>query len=177
MSEVRQQISALHTQPYVPDDLDLVVLAKMIEDSTISFKQLAKLTKSDQRTIAKRYERLKREGIVKRQTIQVDWSRLGLTATAFMGTATSRGDESRKELIDFVQHEPRVLQAYTTLGSHEYFMIVLDTNMERLRSEVCDQLEPLTMGLSTSVVVRSIKDPDHKGLLEYIRKTRKRITM
>jgi len=158
---------------YMPDDLDLLVLEKMIEDSTITFKQLATLTRSDQRTIAKRYERLKREGIVKRATIEVDWSRLGLTATALVGTATSHGDESRKELIDFVQHEPRVLEAYTTLGSHEYFMIVLDTNMERLRSGVCDLLEPLTMGLSTSVVVKSIKRPDHKRLLKYLRSTRK----
>jgi Lrp/AsnC family leucine-responsive transcriptional regulator len=160
--------------PYVPDDLDLLVLEKMIEDSAITFKKLARLARSDQRTIAKRYERLKKEGIVKRATVEVDWSRLGLPATAFIGTATPHGDESRKELFDFVQHEPRVLQAYTTLGSHEYLMIVLDTSMEKLRSEVCDQLEPLTMGLSTSVVVRSIKHPDHKGILAYVRAASKR---
>ena len=161
------------SQTYVPDDLDLLILGKMVEDSTITFKQLAKLAKSDQRTIAKRYERLKKEGIVKRTTIDVDWSRLGLTATAFVGTATSHGDESRKELISFIEHEPRVLQAYTTLGSHEYFMMILDTNMGKLRSEVCDQLEPLTMGLSTSIVVKSIKRVDHRGLLKYLRSTRK----
>jgi DNA-binding Lrp family transcriptional regulator len=174
LAEVKRSASVSWTQTYLPDDLDLLVLEKMIEDSSITFKQLAKLTKSDQRTIAKRYHRLKKEGIVKRATVEVDWSRLGLTATAFMGTATSHGDESRKKLFDLVQHEPRVVEAYTTLGSHEYFMIVLDTNMETLRSEVCDQLEPLTMGLSTSVVVKSIKNPDHKGLLEYLRDARKR---
>jgi len=155
----------------VPDALDLLIVEKMIEDSTMTFKQLAKLTKSDQRTIATRYKRLKKEGIVKRETIEVDWSKLGLTATAFMGTATSQGDASRKELIDFVLHEPRVLETYTTLGSHEYFMKVLDTDMEKLRSEVCDELEPLTMGLSTSVVVKPVKTTDHKGLLEYLRRT------
>jgi len=42
--------------------------------------------------------------------------------------------------------------------------------MEKLRGGVCDKLEPLTMGLSTSIVVRSIKRADHKGLLEYVRK-------
>jgi DNA-binding Lrp family transcriptional regulator len=158
----------------VPDDLDLFILEKMVQDSTITFKRLAMLAKSDQRTIAKRYGRLKREGIVRRATIDVDWSRLGLTATAFVGTATPHGDESREKLFDFTQHEPRVLEAYTTLGSHEYFMTVLDSTMEKLREGVCDQLEPLTMGLSTSVVVKSIKHPDHKGLLEYLRSTRKR---
>jgi DNA-binding Lrp family transcriptional regulator len=145
----------------------------MIEDSTITFKELAMLAKSDQRTIAKRYAHLKREGIVRRATIDVDWAKLGLTATAYIGTATSQGDESRKKLFDFIEHEPRVLEAYTTLGSHEYSMTVLDCSMERLREDVCNKLEPLTMGLSTSIVVKSVKRADHRGLIEYVRKTRK----
>ena len=173
MAGVKRHASVSSTNTYVPDDLDLFVLEKMIEDSTITFKELAMLARTDQRTVAKRYARLKMEGIVKRATIDVDWSKLGLEATAFIGTATSHGDESRKKLFEFIEHEPRVLEAYTTLGSHEYSMTVLDTSMEKLRGGVCDKLEPLTMGLSTSVVVRSIKRADHKRLLEYVRKTRK----
>jgi len=170
-------MSVPSTKTYVPDGLDLFILEKMIEDSTITFKQLATLAKTDQRTIAKRYEHLRAVGIVRRATIDVDWSKLGLAATAYIGTATSHGDESRKNLIEFIEGEPRVLEAYTSLGSHEYSMTVLDTSMEKLRGGVCDKLEPLTMGLSTSIVVRPIKRADHKGLLEYVRKTRKRTAM
>jgi DNA-binding Lrp family transcriptional regulator len=158
----------------VPDDLDLFVLEKLIEDSTITFKELATLAKTDQRTIAKRCERLRNAGIVRRATVDVDWSKLGLTVTAFIGTATSHGDETREKLLEFIQAEPRVLEAYTTLGSHEYFMTVLDSNMEELRAEICDKLEPLTMGLSTSVIVKSIKRPDHQGLLRYLKSVRRR---
>jgi DNA-binding Lrp family transcriptional regulator len=175
--KVKRRALASSTKMYVPDDLDLLILEKMIEDSTITFKQLAMLAKTDQRTIAKRYEHLKMEGIVRHATIDVNWSKLGLEATAFIGTATSHGDEIRKQLFEFIEHEPRILEAHTTLGSHEYFMTVLDTSMEKLRGGVCDKLEPLTTGLSTSVVVRSIKRSDHKGLLEYVRKTRKRTVM
>lgn len=172
----KRRVSFSSVKTYVPDDVDLFILEKMIEDSTVTFKQLAKLAKTDQRTISKRYERLKMKGVVRRATIDVDWSKLGLAATAYIGTATSHGDESRKRLFEFIEHEPRVLEAYTTLGSHEYSMTVLDTSMERLRGGVCDELEPLTMGLSTSVVVKSIKLADHKGLLDYVRKSRKHPT-
>jgi len=158
----------------MPDDLDLIILEKMINDSTITFKKLAAFTKTDQRTIAKRYERMKKMGIVRGVMLDVDWSKLGLEATAYIGTATSHGEEIRKKLFEFIEHEPRILDAYTTLGSHEYSMTVLDTSMEMLRGSVCDKLEPLTTGLSTSIVVKPIKHPDHKGLLEYVRKTRKR---
>jgi len=166
-------LSLLVEKSYALDDLDLFIVEKMIEDSTITFKELAVLTKSDPRTIAKRFEHLRRTGIVRGATIDVDWSKLGLEATAYIGTAT-RGEEIRQKLFEFIEHEPRVLEAYTTLGSHEYSMTVLDTSMEMLRAEICDKLEPLTTGLSTSIVVKPIKRADHKGLLEYIRKSRKR---
>ncbi len=174
LSRVRGSVSATSLGAYMPDDLDLFILEKLIDDSTITFKEMATLAKTDQRTIAKRYERLKNAGIVRRATVDVDWSKLGLTATAFMGTATSHGVEARERLLEFIQEEPRVLEAYTTLGSHEYSMTVLDSNMEKLRAEICDKLEPLTMGLSTSVIVKSIKRPDHKGLLRYLKSVRRR---
>ena len=176
MAGVKRRASVSSVKTHVPDDLDLFIVEKMIEDSTITFKQLALLAKTDQRTIAKRYAHLRDEGIVKRATIDVDWSKLGLGAIAYIGTATSHGDESRKRLLEFIEHEPRILEAYTTLGSHEYSMTVLDSNMETLRGGVCDKLEPLTMGLSTSVVVKPIKRADHMGLIEYVRKTHKRKT-
>ena len=72
---------------------------------------------------------------MRRATVDVDWSKLGLTAIAFMGTATSHGVEAREKLLEFIQEEPRVLEAYTTLGSHEYSMTVLDSNMEKLEPE------------------------------------------
>ena len=174
MSRVRRSISVPNLATYIPDDLDLFVLEKLIDDSTITFKEMATLAKTDQRTIAKRYEHLRKVGVVRRATVDVDWSKLGLSATAFMGTATSHGDETREKLLEFIREEPRVLEAYTTLGSHEYSMTVLDSNMEKLRAEICDKLEPLTMGLSTSVIVKSIKRPDHKGLLKYIKNVRRR---
>lgn len=173
MARVKRHPSGQNKQAYTPDDLDLLVLEKMIEDSTTTFKQLAMLAKTDQRTIANRYARLKREGIVRRATIDVDWAKLGLAATAFIGTATSHGDEIQKKLFEFIEHEPRIFEAYTTLGAHEYSMTVLDTNIEKLREGVCNKLEPLTMGLSTAVVVKPVKQTDHKRLIEYVKKIRK----
>ena len=174
MSRVRRSVPVSSLATYVPDDLDLFVLEKLIDDSTVTFKELAKLAKTDQRTIAKRCERLRNAGIVRRATVDVDWSKLGLTAMAFMGTATSHGDETRKKLLEFIQEEPRVLEAYTALGSHEYSMTVLDSNIEQLRAGICDRLEPMTMGLSTSIIVKSLKRPDHKGLLRYLKSIRGR---
>ncbi len=155
------------------DSVDLLILEKMLEDATVTFRQIARITHTDQRTIAKRFERMVKLGIVRRVTVDVDWSKMGLTANAYMGSTTALGEDQRKQLFDFIKNESRVIEAYTTLGSHEYFMKVLDRDIATLRTEICTPLEPLTV-LSTSIVVDEIKKPDFKGLLRYLHTPRKR---
>jgi len=106
-------------------------------------------------------------GVIKRATIDIDWVKLGLTATAYMGSTTALGEEDRKRLFNFIQREPRIVQAYTSIGSHEYFMKVMDHDIASLRSEICSSLESLTSGLTTSVLVNEIKKPQHEALLRY----------
>jgi len=154
-------------EPKRLDPLDLLILENMLEDSRITFKQLARIAKTDQRTIGNRFNRMLKRGVIKRATIEIDWKKVGLTATAYMGSTTSLGEEDRKRLFNFIQREPRIVQAYTSIGSHEYFMKVMDHDIATLRSEVCSSLEPLTSGLTTSVLVNEIKKPQHEALLRY----------
>jgi DNA-binding Lrp family transcriptional regulator len=157
-------------KPYDLDDLDLQILEKLLGDARATFKELAVSARSDQRTIASHFERMVKAGIIKRVTIEVDWSKVGLTTSAFVGSTTALGAEDVKKLFDFMRREPRVLEAYTTLGTHEYFMKVLDFDIATLRSGISAQLEPLTADLSTSVIVSPIKEPDFAGLLRYLKK-------
>jgi DNA-binding Lrp family transcriptional regulator len=159
------------SKSYALDDLDIVMLQKLLADASVTFKELAAMAKTDPRTIASHFERMKKLGIIKRMTVEVDWSKVGLTATAFMGSTTALGAEDVKKLFDFMRREPRVLEAYTTLGTHEYFMIVLDFDIATLRSGISAPLESLTADLSTSIIVDSIKAPDYAGLLRYLKKT------
>ena len=62
--------------------LDLAILGHLLSDGRIAFKELAKATGSDQRTVASRFQRLLKAGVIKSTTIEVDWSKVGLTATA-----------------------------------------------------------------------------------------------
>jgi len=158
------------SKQYDVDSLDLTILEKLLTNSRITFKELAETTKSDQRTIASRFDRMVKLGIVKRATIEVDWSRIGINATAYMGSTTTLGEEDRKKLFNFIRREPRILEADATIGSHEYFLKVLDMDIVTLRAEICTSLEPLTVDLTTSIATNSIKRPDYTGLFRYLRK-------
>ncbi len=158
---------AVGSKRYNLDSLDFLILEKMLANGRIAFKELAEMTRSDQRTIANRFDRMMKLGIVRRVTIEIDWSKIGLTATAFMGSTTALGEEDRRKLFDFIQGESRIIEAYTTIGSHEYFLKVLDLDIATLRSGICGPLEPLTVDLTTSVIVDAIKRANYGGLLKY----------
>ena len=150
--------------------LDLDILEHLTNDCRIPFKDLAKATGSDQRTIASRFHRLLKLGVIRHTTIEIDWSKLGLTATAMIGGRTSVGEDSRRNLIDFIKKEPRIVEAYTSMGTHEYLMRAVDKDITTLRNEVALRLEPLTSDVGSSLIVERIKTQDYKGLLKYARK-------
>ena len=150
------------------DALDLSILEKLLVNGRITFKELAKATRSDQRTIAARYQRLVNLGIIEAITVRIDWSKIGLTAMGIMGTGTLPGREERDKLLEYVRKESKVLEAFSTIGSYEYVLTVIDKDISVLRKEVAAPLEPLTAGLSTSLVVERLKSPDYSGLMRYL---------
>ena len=151
------------------DHLDLTILDYLLQNGRITFKQLAKATHTDQRTIASRYQRLVKLGILQAVTVQVDWSKVGLNAMAIMGTTTPQGEQERRKLMDYIKSECRVLEGFSAIGSHEYVLRVVDKDISTLRKTIAGPLEPLTASLDTSVVVEKIKSPDYKGLMKYLK--------
>ena len=153
------------------DALDLRMMELLAEDGSLSYKQLAEKLGVDKRTVSKHFEALKRNGAL-RITAEIDWSLIGVNAFAFVGTMTALGDEDVAKLYEFIKNEPRVIEAYSTLGSDEYFLVVLDRDLQTLREEVLRKLEPLTADLSTAIVSRRIKAKDHAAFLSFLREKR-----
>ena len=155
-------------EEFKPDELDLRILEYLVKDSGVEFKRLAEALKVDQRTIAKRVSRMK-EKMVFKTTIDIDWSRLGVRASAFVGSTTALGEKDVAKLIDFIRTDPRVVEAYATIGAHEYFLKVLEMDLQRLRNEVLRALEPLTADLAASVISSQIKQKDPSLFLRFLR--------
>lgn len=154
--------------PFVPDELDLMILEYMAKDADVQFKQLAKSLKVDQRTIAKRISRMKEEGVIKHK-IDVDWSRLGLVISAYVGAETGMGEEDVKRLYDYIRKEPRIIEAYSTIGDQEYYFKVMEMDLQSLREEVMRQFEPITAKLTSSIISSQLKRQDDVALIQFLR--------
>ena len=159
---------AIREPPYVPDELDLMILEYMAQDADVQFKKLAESLKVDQRTIAKRVSKMKEQDVLK-NTIEISWSRIGLGIAAYVGAETGLGEKDLVKLHEFIRKEPRVIEAYSTIGSQEYFIKILDSDLQSLREEVLMPLEPVTSKLTSSIVSSQVKQQDNVSLLRFLR--------
>jgi DNA-binding Lrp family transcriptional regulator len=156
---------------FIPDRLDLQILEYLSRDAGISYKDMAKAIGMDQRTVAKRIAIMKATGLI-RTTIDIDWPRIGIHANAFVGSSTAMGDRSAARLYEFIRGDPRIVEAYSTVGAHQYFLKVLESDLQRLRDEVLRDVEPLTAELSTSVISSEVKQKDFAPFLKFVRQNR-----
>ena len=159
---------AMREPSFVPDELDLMILEYMSIDASVEFKHLAEILKVDQRTIAKRVSIMKEKGIFN-HTIEINWSRLGIGISAYVGAETGLGEEDVRKMLDYIRKEPRVLEAYSTIGNQEYFFKVMETDLQSLREEVMTRFEPITAKLTSSIISSQIKRPDDVALLRFLR--------
>jgi DNA-binding Lrp family transcriptional regulator len=154
-----------------PDDLDLEILTLLSEDGGTGYTELARKVGVDKRTVAKHAETMKKAGVLK-IAAEIDWAMLGVGAHAFVGTQTEVG-EAKERLYEFIRKEPRVVEAYSTVGSDEYFFVVLEEDLQGLREDVLRSLEPLTADLTTAIVSTRIKERSYGAFIEFVRNRRK----
>ena len=153
---------------FVFDALDLMILEYMAKDADMQFKQLAEILKVDQRTIAKRISNMKEKEVFKHK-IELDWSRLGIGIAAYVGAETGLGEEDVKKMHDYIRKEPRIIEAYSTIGDQEYFFKVMETDLQSLRNEVMTRFEPITSKLASSIISSQLKKQDDVALLRFLR--------
>ena len=70
---------------------------------------------------------------------------------------------------EYLRKEPRVAEAYSTIGDQEYFFKVMETDLHSLREEVMTRFEPITAKLTSSIVSSQIKQQDDVALLRFLR--------
>ncbi len=152
------------------DEADLKILSAFLDDSRMTFKELASTLDLDERMIRRRINRLIEAGIIRKFTIDIDWSKLGFDLQGFVGTRTAVGSELRKNLFEFFDSQPRIAYVDSTVGAYEYVVYAICRNVQEFRSKIASPLEPLTAGLFTSIVSHHFKPVDFKPLLSLLSK-------
>jgi Lrp/AsnC family leucine-responsive transcriptional regulator len=157
----------------VADDLDLRILQELSRNPELTYKELGGSLRVDQRTVAKRVLVMKQEGVLT-LAVEINWARLGVAASAYVGSTTAAGEKEVARLHEFFRSNPRVVEAFKTIGAHQYLFRILDTDIQTLRDSVLHDLEPLTADLTTSLISSTIKERDYSPFLQLLREKLRR---
>jgi len=154
--------------------LDLVslrIVEELVRKPGATFKEIGTAVGCDQRTVARRIGELENAGILK-MTVEVDWKSLGMGVSAYVGLSTARSPRAAQLLQDLIATDQRVVEAYETLGSNQFFVRVIERDVTSMRNSILRDLDPLTGELSTSLVTHVLKPRDYFSLVRGIREAK-----
>jgi Lrp/AsnC family leucine-responsive transcriptional regulator len=147
------------------DAIDFKLLDLLLENCRITFKELAERAGIDERLASRRVEKMVKDGVISCFTANVNWSKLGFDTQLWIGTSTAVGEELREKLFRFINQNPNIIRAESSVGAHEYLLYAICSNLQEFRSLIGTPLEPLTAGLHSAIVISPIKAYDLRPLL------------
>jgi DNA-binding Lrp family transcriptional regulator len=97
------------------DDLDHTILAHLVENSRESFAALGEQVGLSTAATKRRVDRLRRDGVIRRFTTEVEPAALGWSIEAFV-ELYCEGRVPPNRMRDLVTKIPEVVEAYTVTG-------------------------------------------------------------
>jgi len=107
----------VHFERFAVDEKDLKILEVLQENSRLSFRQLAKKTGLSVATVISRVKRLEEMGIIKKYTVEINYSKLGLDFPVIIDVRVSKG--KLFEVEEEIAKDPHVLAVYDITGDFD----------------------------------------------------------
>ncbi len=105
------------------DEKDLKILEALQENSRLSFRQLARKTGFSVATVMSRVKKLEKIGIIKKYTVEIDYSKLGLDFPVIIDVRVSKG--KLFEVEEEIAKDPHVLAVYDITGDFDVAILAI----------------------------------------------------
>lgn len=107
------------------DDLDRKILTELQRDASLSLDEIARKVGSSKTPVWNRIGKMKRSGVIGRQTVLLNPQALGLEACFFVLVRTSEHDADwQAQFLKVLQNRPEVLEAHRLAGDVDYILKV-----------------------------------------------------
>ena len=112
------------------DAADLKILAALQENAELSTVELAELAGVSQSVCWRRIQRLKEEGVIRRQVALLDRNKLGLETQIFAEVKLSaHGRANLSDFSDSIRAFPEVMECYLLLGAVDFLLRIVTENI------------------------------------------------
>jgi DNA-binding Lrp family transcriptional regulator len=142
------------------DDLDMELLKRLQQDSSVSKADLGRQLNLSQPAIHHRIKRLEERGYIRRYVALLDRELLDLDLTCFVQVSVQR--HHRDHIVAFeqaVRAMPEVLDCHHMTGEFDFLLKVVVSNRKALETLLVDRLSTLpgVAHLHTSMVLSEVK--------------------
>jgi DNA-binding Lrp family transcriptional regulator len=154
------------------NDLDLEILKVLEDDARISLKDLAVMLDSDEKTVEKRIEKLKKDGVIRKFITSINWKKLGKhTVSAIIQVKVVPQERSGfAKICKELSKDPRVKDVVVASGEYDLNINVEAENIDEMSKFVTEKLAPKkeVVGTYTMIVLDEYK---RNGVLSFEDKT------
>lgn len=142
------------------DDTDRLILNEIQKNSRISNNELARRIHLSQPAAHGRLKRLKKQGIIRNYSVQMDYEKLGFDMICFFHTRLlGHLEENVAEFESCVSKFPEVLECHYVTGDFDHLIKAIFKNRRELEHFLRNKLStiPGVSKITTSLVLSEVK--------------------
>jgi Lrp/AsnC family transcriptional regulator for asnA, asnC and gidA len=134
------------------DTVDIQILTELIKDAQMPFSEISKKIGVSRETVRKRFEKMKKEEVIRRMTILIDGHKIGEQGTAFLMLTCLRGAD-KKVVFQKLKIIPDVCMITELMGDFDFFVWARIRDMQQIaqiiseirRCEGIDRIETMLL--------------------------------
>ncbi|MGB0523466.1 MAG: Lrp/AsnC family transcriptional regulator [Flammeovirgaceae bacterium] len=134
------------------DTTDKAIVKRLLENSRISFVKLAKELGISNTMVHKRVNNLRKVGLLKKATFQVDPKVLGYTTEAYTRIKVANPKQI-KPIIQKLKQIPEVVSCSNITGQYALIIRIYAKDNSALRSILYNQIHPIDGVASTDTII------------------------
>ncbi len=113
------------------DAVDTQILTELIKDAQMPFSEISKKIGVSRETVRKRFERMKKEGVIHKITLLIDGRKIGEQGTAFLMLTCLRGAD-KEAVFQKLQVIPDVCLVTGLMGDFDFFVWARIRDLEQI---------------------------------------------
>ncbi len=117
------------------DKLDYLILSELLKDAELSYVEIAKKINSTPYTVRRRYEKMRKDGIVFRTTISIDLSKIGYQGKVQLLIKLSP-TSIKSETIGYLKTVKNIIVITEIIGPYDILAIAPVTDLKSIQTLV-----------------------------------------